>query len=164
MNIAGISKYQKLFGVGPLGLAVSMALLGLVWLLDQALGPAQILSRPAPVRGIALVLFCVWACWHIWAIVTIKQWWTQDQLCMTGPYRLVRHPMYAGALLLANPALALMFNSWIVLLWPVLVCPAWSILAKREEVMMAGTFGEDYRTYAARTGRFIPRLHLSANH
>jgi len=153
-----ISKYRKIFGVGPLGVAISFVLLGLLWVLDRGLGRVEILSQPAPIRLIGLILIGIWICWHIWAIRAIRSWWIRDQLCTTGPYRFVRHPIYAGGLLLADPGLALMFNSWIILLWPVLLYPVWSALARNEEKMMAAIFGEDYRRYAAHTGRLLPRF------
>jgi len=33
-----ISKYQKVFGVGPTGLLISAVLIGILWLLNRALG------------------------------------------------------------------------------------------------------------------------------
>ncbi len=59
---------------------------------------------------------------------------------------------------MADPGIALMFNSWIILLWPVLLYPIWSLLVRKEEMMMTEVFGEEYTRYAARTGRFFPRF------
>ncbi len=64
--------------------------------------------------------------------------------------------MYAGGLYILLPGVALMFNSWIMLLWPALVYPAWSTLVRNEEKMMTGIFGEAYKSYAAHTGRLFP--------
>ena len=60
--------------------------------------------------------------------------------------------------MLAELGIALLFNSWIVLLWPILIYPIWSRLVLKEEKMMTEVFGEEYEQYAARTGRFIPRF------
>lgn len=153
-----ITRYQKLFGVGPLGLLISLVVLALLWLLDRGLGGVKISDQSANVRIIGLVLIGLWICWHTWATNTIRQWWTRDQLCTTGPFRFVRHPIYSGGLMFAGPGAAFLINSWVVLLLPIVMCPIWSILVRKEETLMTAVFGEEYRRYAARTGRFFPRF------
>ncbi len=153
-----ISRYQKRFGVGPIGLLAGLAILGALWLLDRSLGHVEILSRPAPLRMIGCGFIAIWFCWQIECMRTMRQWWVYGRLCTTGPFRFVRHPIYAGGILLAAPGVALMFNSWIVLLLPALMYIANSFLIRREETMMAAVFGEEYLRYAARTGRFFPRI------
>ena len=152
-----ISRYQKLFGVGPLGLLISLAALGVLLLLDVNVHHAKISSQPGIIRTIGLVLILIWICWHSWCMRTISRWWRHDQLCMTGPYRFVRHPIYAGGIFLGAIGIGLLFNSWIVLLLPALMYPTYSILVRKEEMMMIAVFGEEYRRYASRTGRLFPR-------
>lgn len=153
-----ISRYQKLFGIGPLGMLISMILLGLLWAMDRALHQVEISSRPGTIRAIGSMLILLWICWHSWCVLTIRQWWRHDQLCTTGPFRFVRHPIYAGGISLASLGVALIFNSWIMLPFPLLVYATYSILVRKEESMMTEVFGEKYRRYAARTGRFLPRI------
>ena len=153
-----ITKYQKLFGVGPLGLLISLILLALLWLIDRDLGGVQISTQARPVRIIDLILIGAWICWHLWATMTIKRWWFHDHLCTTGPFRIVRHPIYSGSLLLACPGVSLLLNSWIVLLLPVIMYPILSILVRKEEAMMTAIFGKQYTRYAVRIGRLIPRF------
>ena len=152
-----ISRFQKLFGVGPIGFASDVVLLSLLWLLDWRLGHVAISSNPKPVMipGLALIVF--WMCWHIWCLRTILQWWRDSRLCTEGPFRFVRHPMYAGVIWLLNPGIALVLNSWILLLCPFLMLVIGTALVRREETMMAEVFGEAYTRYAARTGRLFPR-------
>jgi protein-S-isoprenylcysteine O-methyltransferase Ste14 len=153
-----ISKYQKLFGVGPIGMLIGMVMLGLLWLLDKTLRHVEISSRPRIIRIIGLILIMLWICWHSWCIRTISRWWRHDQLCTTGPYRFVRHPIYAGGVLLGSIGMTLMFNSWIMLPLPVLMYATYSILVRKEEAMMTAVFGEEYKRYAANTGRLFPRI------
>jgi protein-S-isoprenylcysteine O-methyltransferase Ste14 len=153
-----ISKYQKLFGIGPTGLLIGLVMLGLLGLLDRILHHVEILSRPGLTRVIGSMLLVTWICWHSWCIRVISQWWRYDRLCTTGPYRLVRHPIYAGAILLAASGVSLLFNSWVILLLPVIMYAAYSLLVRKEETMMTAVFGEEYRRYAAQTGRLFPRL------
>jgi protein-S-isoprenylcysteine O-methyltransferase Ste14 len=153
-----ITRYQKHFGVGPLAFLTSLFLLGLLLLLDRRLGHPSILNQPKTTRIMGLVLIGCWICWHSWAIKTIRSWWNQDRLCTSGPFRFVRHPIYAGFMWLADLGIALLFNSWIVLVWPVILYPIWSMLVRKEEKMMTAFFGHEYIRYASRKGRFFPRL------
>ena len=157
-----ISKYQKQFGVGPVGLLVSLFVLALLWLLDRNLGHVVVLNKPQPIRILGFILIGLWICWHVWAIRTIKLWWNNDRLCTAGPFRFMRHPMYAGGMFLADFGIALLLNSWIILPWPILLYPIMSVLVRKEEKMMAEVFGEEYEKYAAKTGRFIPRFRREA--
>ena len=78
-------------------------------------------------------------------------------LVMSGPYRWVRHPMYSfGFLMFA--AFALITASWFV---AASVSVAFALLALRsrlEEARLVEKFGDDYRDYQRRTGRFLPRV------
>jgi protein-S-isoprenylcysteine O-methyltransferase Ste14 len=153
-----ISQYQKVFGVGPLGLLINLALLGLLVLIDKTAHHVAISGNPGRVRIGGFVFIGIWICWHSWCVKTIRSWWSHDKLCTTGPYRFVRHPMYSGATLFALLGIALIFNSWIILLLPVLAYAVNSRLVRKEEKIMMEFFGESYRRYAAMTGRLFPRL------
>lgn len=75
----------------------------------------------------------------------------------TGPYALVRHPMYSGAVLFCIGA-ALLLGSW----WGVLITPAFAVLFAirigiEERTLAAGL--PDYADYAARVRyRLVPGL------
>ena len=153
-----ISKCLRVLGVGPLGFASNLILFVLLWFLDRAFIHGQILSRPRPLKFVGLVLLGIWICWHVWSLRTIRFWWNHHALCTTGPYRFVRHPIYAGGIFLAGVGAALMFNSWVLLSVPLLSYPIWSLLVRKEEQMMATVFGENYKRYADHTGRLFPKL------
>lgn len=78
-------------------------------------------------------------------------------LVTSGPYKAIRHPYYAAAalLMLANSLLSanLLLAAAALVVWGLLWCrlPA-------EERALEAAFGEQYRRYAGRTGRFLPRL------
>lgn len=79
-------------------------------------------------------------------------------LVTTGPYRLVRHPIYLGLALLAMGE-ALAFGSWVavmIVLFGVVPTFAWRALA--EEKLLSRTFGERYEIYRQRTKLIIPHL------
>ena len=102
------------------------------------------------------LLFSVWARNHIgnnWsAIVTIKQ---DHQLITSGPYALVRHPIYTG-LLLALIGSALARGEWRgVLAVLIAFCALWRKL-RLEERWMQEQFGAAYSAYSSRVAALVP--------
>jgi len=95
---------------------------------------------------------------YFWTAWVLRNWWVKSQLCTTGPFRWFRHPMYAAWLTFLSPGVAVYRNSWVLLLWVMSLHPVWHLLVVGEEKMMSGRFHEEYRAYAERTGRFVPRL------
>ena len=77
-------------------------------------------------------------------------------LVTTGPYRLVRHPIYLGlALLVMGQALA--FGSWPALMIVLSgVVPTFAWRARAEEKLLGRTYGERYAVYRQRTKMLIP--------
>jgi protein-S-isoprenylcysteine O-methyltransferase Ste14 len=75
----------------------------------------------------------------------------------TGPYRLVRHPIYLGLSLVAMGE-GLAFNSWpavLIVLFGIVPTFVWR--ARAEEELLLRTFGERYALYCKQTNIIIPR-------
>jgi protein-S-isoprenylcysteine O-methyltransferase Ste14 len=81
----------------------------------------------------------------------------QHTLVTTGPYQWVRHPFYVcAALLIAT--LTLVSANVFFLMPGGLVLLLLVFRTRIEERNLLTRFGEDYRDYMTRTGRFFPRL------
>jgi protein-S-isoprenylcysteine O-methyltransferase Ste14 len=107
---------------------------------------------------IAGLLFAVWAREHLgsnWSrSVTIKQ---GHELITTGPYAVVRHPIYTGILGgFLGTAIALSQVRGLIVL--VLIFFVFWIKLRMEEEWMRAQFGEVYSTYAHRTAALVPYL------
>jgi len=107
---------------------------------------------------IAGLLFAVWAREHLgrnWSrSVTIKQ---DHELITTGPYSVVRHPIYTGILAgFLGMAIAIsQVRGFIVV---VLIFLVFWLKFRMEEKWMRAQFGETYATYARKTAALVPYL------
>lgn len=143
-------------------------LLGTALMIWPRLAPAA-LNRPLllagpvlPLLGTALVLagiiFALWARWHLgrnWSgEVTVKEGHT---LIRSGPYRLVRHPIYSG-LVLALIGTALVIGTACGFVATVLILVGFVVKLQVEEDRMRETF-PDYADYCRRTARLIPGVY-----
>jgi protein-S-isoprenylcysteine O-methyltransferase Ste14 len=105
------------------------------------------------VAGYAATLWCYAAMGAAWRI-GIDQKGT-SKLVQSGPYRLIRHPIYGFQMTMLIGA-ALLLPTWISLAILVIHYVCASIKAVDEERHLTGVFGEEYRDYMKRTGRFLP--------
>ncbi len=69
----------------------------------------------------------------------------------------MRHPMYT-AMFSMGAAFALLTANWGFVLFAVAMIIVFVLRAPREEQMLLEAFGEEYRVYQQKTGRFFPRL------
>lgn len=84
-------------------------------------------------------------------------------LVTEGPYRFIRHPMYA-AIFLTGIGTSLLSTNWLVTLAHMLsVISMYLIRVIDEEEMMIEQFGDAYREYMRRTGRLLPKLNTFIN-
>jgi protein-S-isoprenylcysteine O-methyltransferase Ste14 len=103
-------------------------------------------------------LFAVWAREHLgrnWSgSVTIKQ---GHELITSGPYAVVRHPIYTGILAgLLGTAIALSQVRGFIAV--ALIFLAYWLKLRMEEQWMRSQFGETYATYAHRTAALVPYI------
>lgn len=84
------------------------------------------------------------------------QLFEDHQLITSGPFAIVRHPMYVGLILAAMGAVAI-YMTWTTLYFA-LFAPLTLVRANREEHALAEEFGEQWRDYCKRVPAFIPYL------
>jgi protein-S-isoprenylcysteine O-methyltransferase Ste14 len=107
---------------------------------------------------IAGLLFAVWARKHLgrnWSgSVTIKQ---DHELITTGPYAIVRHPIYTG-ILAGFVGMAIAISQVRGLIVVVLVLVSFWLKLRMEEKWMRSQFGETYTAYARQTAALVPYI------
>jgi protein-S-isoprenylcysteine O-methyltransferase Ste14 len=103
---------------------------------------------------------------RLWAIRTLGRFFTStvrvadDQRVITsGPYGLLRHPSYTGALMTALGTTFLLGSPIGVVLLAVLAIPAYIHRMRVEEEAMAISLGESYREYMLESWRLVPGIY-----
>lgn len=91
------------------------------------------------------------------AAIIIK---VDHQLIRTGPYALIRHPIYSG-ILVAMLGTALVIGSYRGLVAVALLLGGLLWKARREERILGREFGEAFERYRERTGIWLPRIQSS---
>ncbi len=88
-----------------------------------------------------------------WCFGTLDK---KKELAATGPYALVRNPMYLGRHFLILGVLMLTGKPWILLPYTVLYYFYMVNRVRREEPVLREIFGEEYERYCAAVPRFLP--------
>ena len=116
------------------------------WKGDPHLNPIHLLSSVLIGGGFILLA-------RSWAVLHAAQ--RQRGLATTGPYARIRHPQYAGFVLIMLGFLVQWPTLLTLTMFPVLV---WMYvrLARAEEREVAEEFGEEWRQWAARTPSWVP--------
>ncbi len=81
---------------------------------------------------------------------------TEATLVTDGPYGWVRHPFYVTVLLVLLSA-SLITANWFIGLLSIFILAFFALRAPLEERKLVERFGDAYRAYVKRTGRFWPR-------
>jgi protein-S-isoprenylcysteine O-methyltransferase Ste14 len=144
----------------PLGLC-TLLLAGPRWLppvlTARFASPGPVLPIVGTLLVAAGVGLALWARWHLgrnWSSwVTVKE---GHALVRSGPYRVVRHPIYSG-LLLAIGSTALAIGEWRGPLAVALALLGFVLKIRLEEARMRATFPE-YEDYRHRTAALIPAV------
>ncbi len=122
---------------------------------------------------VALVAAGAAFCW--WARLRLGRLWSpgvalkpNHRVVDTGPYAIVRHPMYAGLLLAAYATVAAKSTPWAVAGALLVTLGVW-MKARLEERFLRRELGEAYDAYAARVPMLVPfsrgsRLITPASH
>ena len=154
----------------PVMLATSAAALGALYALWRPIR----LTLPTPARvtmllagaamyasGLAAMLWGRRTLGEMYNISTSSgaQLYADHRLVTSGPFAIVRHPMYVGGALAELGAL-LIYRNWATLLIAA-NAPILTLRARREEEALAAEFGEEWAQYARRVPFWIPRLRRS---
>jgi len=116
--------------------------------------------------GVGIGIFCTFGIYWLFSsigtgITPVSATRTEHKLSMSGPYRWIRHPLYTfGAFFFIS--FGITADNWFIAFLGVLTFIIMAIRTPKEEANLIEKFGDEYRDYMKRTGRFFPKLGGSA--
>jgi protein-S-isoprenylcysteine O-methyltransferase Ste14 len=146
----------------PLGASFWLALIA--WMIDPGSMAWSRVSLPIWLRWIGVGMIIIAVGLLVWTFRSLGRNLTdtvvtrqQHTLVIDGPYRWIRHPFYDSAALLMV-AISLIAANWFLFVIGSVVFCLLIIRTRTEEENLIARFGNSYRTYMERTGRFLPRI------
>ncbi|PPA70628.1 methyltransferase family protein [Jeotgalibacillus proteolyticus] len=123
-------------------------------------------SMILPLQAAGFLLFATGVLLRYWGIIHLKNQFTRhvtvrdgDEIVSSGPYRILRHPLYTG-LLFIGIGMALFFTSIFSAIVGGFILA--SVLLKRiryEEKLLISKFGSDYEEWMNRRWRLVPYIY-----
>lgn len=100
-----------------------------------------------------------------WAQISLGSNWSDTPrmiagqvLVTSGPYKFIRHPIYAAFLLILGSTLLISSNWLVGAAWTSMTLVEALSRVSYEESLMLEFFGDQYRAYMTKTGRLLPRI------
>lgn len=118
---------------------------------------------PNIVHVVGMGTFLAGACYRLWAIRTLGQYYShrvqtvaQHQIVASGPYRFTRHPAYAG-MIIGNAGISVYFLNWVTVgVFLFILVPAILLRIRIEERTLFGI--EGYAEFAQKRKRLFPAV------
>ncbi len=142
------------------GLGLSLLWIGVALALAFGDLPRSVTLRGA--LGAALLICSVLL--HTWSVATLRSWrllpnlGAGHELCTSGPYRLVRNPIYLAFDILAVGSTIWAGTATLAAAMVLLVLGG-ELRARTEEKVLLEAYGDRYREYMRRVRRTIPFLY-----
>ena len=106
-------------------------------------GPPPLLQAVSLAILVAGII--VWA----WSVVLILKKVPRAELITTGPFAVVKHPLYTGVALLVLPWAGFLLDTWLGAALGIVMYVATRIFAPTEEAELARDFGDTWDWYSS---------------
>jgi protein-S-isoprenylcysteine O-methyltransferase Ste14 len=114
---------------------------------------------------LGIIMICAGLFLRLYSILVLGKYFTataraanQHILIQSGPYSLVRHPSYLGAIIVMVGVPVLLNNVVTFFSTIILLAIAYAVRINAEEKLLISIFGEDYKQYSIHVKRLIPYI------
>ena len=105
---------------------------------------------PPWLQAVSAVVLAVGVAVWAWSVLLIVTKVRAGELVTTGPYSLVKHPLYTSVALLVLPWLGFLLDTWLGALLGIVLYVASRLLTPAEEAELADRFGAEWDAYCHR--------------
>jgi|WetSurMetagenome_2_1015567.scaffolds.fasta_scaffold05552_5 protein-S-isoprenylcysteine O-methyltransferase Ste14 len=95
--------------------------------------------------AVLIMGLAIWA----WSVALLLANIPRNKLITSGPYAIVKHPLYTNMALFVLPAAGVLFNSWLGLAVGAALYAGARLFSREEEKTLSQAFGEQWNAYAA---------------
>lgn len=106
-------------------------------------------GSPTVLAMVSVVVLIAGVTIWIWSVVLILTKVPRGELITSGPYSLVKHPLYTAVALLVLPWIGFLLNTWLGALIGVALYVGSRIFAPAEEASLSKTFGAKWDQYSS---------------
>lgn len=118
--------------------------------LNVAFPAAFAVGGPPPLLAwVSVVVLAVGVVVWAWSVVLILRDVPRGRLITSGPFAVVRHPLYTGVALLVLPWAGFLLNTWLGAVLGIVLFAGARMFEGGEERALASRFGSDWDRYAA---------------
>jgi protein-S-isoprenylcysteine O-methyltransferase Ste14 len=105
---------------------------------------------PLVLKAISVAMLVPGVIIWIWSVALILTKVPRQELITTGPYSLVKHPLYTGVALLVLPWAGFLLNTWLLVLVGVVLYMGSRAFAPEEERGLSKDFGPAWDEYCTK--------------
>ena len=109
----------------------------------------SVAGPPYWLRVVSIVGLVVGVAVWAWSVVLILTKVPKHELITTGPFALMKHPLYTSVALLVVPCIGFLLNSWLGIAVGLVMYASSRRYAPLEERALAETFGTTWDEYTA---------------
>jgi len=151
MKVQARTTLWDLVGSGDAIMLVALPFLLLGLALNVAFPSVfEVGGPPGWLRGVSIAVMVVGVVIWLWAVALVLRKVPRGELITSGPFALMKHPIYTGFSLLVLPWLGFVFDTWLGAALGIVMYIATRVYAPREEEVLAQTFGPAWDDYCGR--------------
>jgi protein-S-isoprenylcysteine O-methyltransferase Ste14 len=150
------NKIRQIFGIGPFGIIITILIWFFAHYFEIVFNVPKMIIHPT----FRIVLMAIFIGDAFYLLISGNYYLGKSgrgkEIAKNGPFKFIRHPIYSVWIFSFTGLLAIILNSWGIIISVVPIAMIWSWLVQREESDMLNKFGKDYKAYMEQTGQFLP--------